>query len=142
SLHWLLWSGSISLSVWSVLTNALFVFREQHSRWAARLHLPPHRELGATVRWFVPASVSITLATIVLSYAVIFAFNMAALRHTEAAVLWLRLAAAFAILALAMALAMPGQALRHAPLQRGTLFVGALAAIAIGWALIEPGGAS
>ncbi len=142
--RWLLWGGVIALAIWSLLTNLLFLVRRPCLALAVRWRLPDRTLVGggtpAAESWLVPASLSITAVAVVLGFSAIFDFDAKSLNRTESAAMAFRLIAALAVLVQTVGVGLLAHALQRVSLQQCALLLGAVAAIAIGWACVEPGG--
>jgi hypothetical protein len=127
---WLGWSGLMVLAAYSVATSFAFSRRDVLAGWSARLGVPS-REASPSggAAWLVPANFSLATVVIVLAYWVDLTFDE----------LPLRLSAAKAAVAQALAVGLLAHGDRRWRLQHTSLWIGVVGAVAWGWAWLDPG---
>lgn len=124
--RWLLWGGVMAGGSYTLATSALWNWRSPLTAWAAKFGVPPRAESSA---WLAAANLALVFVVVALAFSVVLTF----------AELPLRLQAATAALAQAVAVGLLAQGERKARLQRTALWLGVIGAVAWGWAWLEPG---
>jgi hypothetical protein len=128
--RWLVWTGTIVLSAYSVATGYLWSRRDALRALADRLGIPrPEAEDPvAGQAWLVPASLNLAATVIVLAFGSILVEPDPILRSISAN----------AVLAEVLAIGLLAHGDRRAGLQAVALAVGVVGAVAWGWAGIAP----
>jgi hypothetical protein len=126
SPRWLLWGGVMAGGAYTLATSALWNWRAPLMEWAAKFGVPPRAESSA---WLARANLALAATVVVMAFSVALTF----------AELLLRLQAATAALAQAVAVGLLAHGERKARLQRTALWLGVIGAVAWGWAWLEPG---
>ncbi len=127
--HWLVWTGTIVLAAYTVLTSYLWSIRRQLAAVAGRWKIPLASESPwAGLAWLVPANLTIVSVVLALVYLV-------ELTYAEFS---LRLLAGQAALAQVLSLVLVAQGTRRTSLQYASLAVGVVALVAFGWAWLDP----
>ena len=129
--HWLAWTSTMVLAAYSVGTSFLWSRRAALRDVADRLGLPRPATADpvANVSWLVPANLILAAGVLVLAFGTIL---------TESEI-FLRSASAQAALAECLAIGLLARGARRTRLQTIVLGVGAVGAVAWGWAWITPG---
>ena len=127
--HWLVWTGTIVLAAYTVLTSYLWSIRRQLAAVAGRWKIPLASESPwAGLAWLVPANLTIVSAVLALVYLVELTYGEFSLR----------LLAGQAALAQVLSLVLVAQGTRRTSLQYASLAVGVVALVAFGWAWLDP----
>ncbi len=132
--RWLVWSGTMVLSAYSVGATYLWSRRDMLRGVAERFGIPKPetKDSLAALAWMVPVSLALAVLVLVLAFATILTEVNAAMRAS----------AANAALAQGLAIAMMARGERRVRLQLASLGVGVLGAIALGWAGVMPDSAN
>ena len=127
--HWLVWTGTIVLAAYTVLTSYLWNIRRQLSAAAARWRIPVGSQSPlAGLAWLVPANSLLVTAVVVLVYLI-------ELTYPEFS---MRLLAGQAALAQVISIALLAHGARRSGLQYAALALGVVALTAFGWAWLDP----
>lgn len=127
---WLLWTGTMVLAAFALLTSYLWSRRQGLLAIAGSVGIPrpPQTEL-AGLAWLVPANILLVSAVVLLTFAIELSN-----REVE-----LRILAAQATLVQVASMALLARGDRRGILQLGALKLGAVGAVMFGWAWLEVG---
>ncbi len=126
---WLGWSGLMVLAAYSVATSFAFSRRDVLVNWASWLGVPPREPSpSGGAAWLTPANLWLAAMAIALAYWVDLKFDE----------LPLRLSAAKAAVAQALAVGLLARGNRRWRLEQTALWIGVVGAVAWGWAWLDP----
>lgn len=125
----LTWLATIILGAYTLASSYLFSARRYLGAIAQYLALPS-RQGDDSARWLIPANLFLGTIVAAFGFWADFAYPQ----------LSMRLPAALAVLAQAMAVGLLAQGARRSPLQQIALYAGVIGAVACGWALLPPTG--
>lgn len=130
----LIWTGSLGLAAYSLLTSYLWSRRAGLVQTAKRLRLPMATNEDVEIvfirnhPWMVGANLVLTSLVVLLGYWVLFEFSQP----------FMRVAAAQSILAQAVAVGMLCRGEAKSSLRDASLWLGVLGAVALGWSWLSP----
>jgi len=127
---WLTWSGTILLAAYSIATSYLWSQRDRLTTLADSLRIPRKSDsLLSGQLWLITANQLLATAVVVLAYFIVLTFDEYSLR----------LSAAKAAIVQSLAVGLLAQGTRRPQLQRASLALVVIGAVAWGWAWLEPG---